>query len=295
VAKEPTLLFGVGATKSGTSWLYDYLASHPECHLRGIKELHYFDTVEKSFYHQQLTLHDKEAARLREKLWGAKGKRQMRVAIKLRDVLDWHGVLAERTENTTSYLSYLSAGLAGQSLIADITPSYALLPEARLKTMAGLQPETRFIYLMRDPIARLWSHVRMNARRAGHKAAELAAACQAVMERVLDGKESGVTQRGDYIAAIKRLNEAVDPSKLLVMFMEEMLTPAGLARICGFLGLTYHEAKFDQPVHAGPVLAMSPSQKTRAGVLLRPQYEFIARHYPDIPANWRKNMGEGTL
>lgn len=295
MAQEPTLLFGVGATKSGTSWLYDYLASHPDCHLRGIKELHYFDTIEKSVYHQQLTLHKKESARLRDKLWLAKGEGQNRVANKLRDVLDWHTVLAERSENTTSYLSYLSDGLTSQSLIADITPSYALLPVARLMAMAGLVPETRFIYLMRDPIARLWSHVRMNARRAGHKAGELAAACHAVMERVLDGEKSGITQRGDYIAAIERLNEAVAPSRLLVMFMEDMLTPAGLARICNFLGLTYQEAKFDQPVHVGPVLAMSSSQKTRAGVLLRPQYEFIARHYPDIPANWRKNMGEGKL
>ena len=295
MAQEPTLLFGVGATKSGTSWLYDYLASHPDCHLRGIKELHYFDTIEKSVYHQQLTLHKKESARLRDKLWLAKGEGQNRVANKLRDVLDWHTVLAERSENTTSYLSYLSDGLTSQSLIADITPSYALLPVARLMAMAGLVPETRFIYLMRDPIARLWSHVRMNARRAGHKAGELAAACHAVMERVLDGEKSGITQRGDYIAAIERLNEAVAPSRLLVMFMEDMLTPAGLARICNFLGLTYQEAKFDQPVHVGPVLAMSSSQQTRAGVLLRPQYEFIARHYPDIPANWRKNMGEGKL
>ena len=40
----PVLMFGVGAAKSGTSWLYQYLAAHPDCHLRSIKELHFFDT-----------------------------------------------------------------------------------------------------------------------------------------------------------------------------------------------------------------------------------------------------------
>ena len=36
---EPVLMFGVGAAKSGTSWLHRYLDEHPECHFRAIKEL----------------------------------------------------------------------------------------------------------------------------------------------------------------------------------------------------------------------------------------------------------------
>ncbi|MDB5657806.1 MAG: hypothetical protein JWS10_421 [Cypionkella sp.] len=34
MSKQPTLLFCVGATKAGTSWLYDHLFAHPECHFR---------------------------------------------------------------------------------------------------------------------------------------------------------------------------------------------------------------------------------------------------------------------
>ena len=42
---DPVLLFGIGATKAGTSWLHRYLAGHPDCALRSIKELHFFDTA----------------------------------------------------------------------------------------------------------------------------------------------------------------------------------------------------------------------------------------------------------
>ena len=50
---EATLMFGVGATKAGTSWLYRYLADHPECHLRSIKELHFFDALDTGKVEQQ--------------------------------------------------------------------------------------------------------------------------------------------------------------------------------------------------------------------------------------------------
>ncbi|HHS89575.1 MAG TPA: sulfotransferase family protein, partial [Rhodobacteraceae bacterium] len=43
---QPTIFFGVGAAKSGTSWLYRYLEGHPETHLRSVKELHYFDALD---------------------------------------------------------------------------------------------------------------------------------------------------------------------------------------------------------------------------------------------------------
>ena len=40
-----TMAICVGATKAGTSFLYEHLAAHPQCHFRTIKELHYFDKV----------------------------------------------------------------------------------------------------------------------------------------------------------------------------------------------------------------------------------------------------------
>ena len=297
MTQEPTIQFCVGATKSGTSWLFEYLSDHPESHVRSIKELHYFDTLETGAFQQQIALHRNKAARLRGRLAVAKGNAQRRTSAKMQDVKHWNKVLKDRVENTANYLAYLTWGMDKQALVADITPAYALLPVKRLKEMAKLSSDTRFIYLMRDPVARLWSHVRMIERRAeaaaGVAARDMAAACKATMDRVISGVQSAMTERGDYKGAIERLNAAVDPSKLLIMFMEEMLTPAGIARLCAFLGIAYRQANFDQPVHVGPVLAMAPAQYDAARALLRPQYDFVARHYPDIPANWRKSMGEG--
>jgi hypothetical protein len=40
------LVYCIGATKAGTGWVYQYLRAHPECHMRTLKELHFFDTLE---------------------------------------------------------------------------------------------------------------------------------------------------------------------------------------------------------------------------------------------------------
>ena len=292
---EPTILMGVGATKAGTTWLYEYLASHPECHVRSIKELHYFDAVENDTFAAQKRVQRGVADKLRLRLLREDGKPAKRALRKLRDVMAWYGVLENRAASHVDYLAYLTAGREDIGLVADITPSYALLPETRLSEMASVSSDVRMIYLLRDPVARLWSHVRMVGRRAARTADAVPDTCYKLLDDVLDGATSGMTMRGDYAGTITRLKRAVDPSRLLVMFMEEMMTGAGLGRLCTFLGIGAEKADFSRRVHAGPVLAMSDDQTRRARALLRPQYEFVARHYPDLPANWRRNMGEGTL
>ena len=42
-----TTLFCAGAVKAGTSWLYEYLRSHPETHLRSIKEMQFFNKLDE--------------------------------------------------------------------------------------------------------------------------------------------------------------------------------------------------------------------------------------------------------
>lgn len=292
MAQDPTILICVGATKAGTTWLYDHLAGHPDCHLRAIKELHYFDTLENGAFSRQIKVQNAFAEKLSKRLLKLEGAAAERAAQKRLDVAEWLAVLSQRVENVADYLAYLTNGRGPRQLVADITPSYALLPEARLHSMAAMAPDVRFLYLLRDPVARLWSHVRMLAARASRSADGVAEAAFRLLDRILDGQTSGATERGDYVGALTRLRTAVDPAKLQVMFQEDMVSVAGLEKLCQFLGIRPHPADFGLRVHAGPVLSMSDTQYARARALLRPQYEFVARHYPDIPASWRKNMGE---
>ncbi|QMU57816.1 MAG: hypothetical protein GKR98_06170 [Boseongicola sp.] len=155
----------VGAAKAGTTWLHRQLSEHPECHFRTIKELHYFDAVDAGRLEKQLDHHRAMQAEMKSRLSGW-GRRPNHVqAARLQDRADWIGVLASGRENTEGYLNYLNTGAGQARVVGEMTPAYALLSEARLAKMAQIASDVRILFLMRDPVERLWSHVRMMAGR----------------------------------------------------------------------------------------------------------------------------------
>lgn len=287
MTQEPTILFGVGATKAGTTWLYDYLSSHPDCHLRSIKELHYFDAIDAGRVDQQLQSRYAAAGRL--VTLAHKSSNVASAEARQTDLADWIDVLELPSESSAAYLGYLTAGQGDRRVVADITPSYALLSAARLKKMAAISPDTRFVYLMRDPVARLWSHVRMVASRT---AGNFPAKAREILRNIVNGETSSVTNRGDYAATLTRLQSAIDPSRLLVMFQETLMTTPGVTRLCRFLGIRTQPADFSRRVHEGTPLAMTVEDHASARAFLRSQYEFVARQFSDLPDAWRMNMNE---
>lgn len=275
--QAPTLCFCVGATKAGTTWLYKFLAQHPDCHLRNVKELHFFDGLENGTAQARV-------ARMQRMI-----DRAVAAAVRTEDAKALMAVLNSGDE--AHYLAYLQDGAGEQRVVADITPAYGLLPVERLRKMAALLPDVKFIYLMRDPVARLWSHVRMSAHRQG---GDFAARAALVFENVLAGKQIDVTDRGDYQSVLGRLDAAVDPSRLLVMFQEALMTIPGVDRLCAFLGIASQQPDFDRWVHKGQDLVMTTDQLARARVALRKQYVFAASRFGTLPDAWLRNMGEGV-
>lgn len=286
---RPTYLFGVGATKAGTTWLFRYLAGHPDCHLRSVKELHYFDSLAGGF-DRQITVNSRKLARVTARIAQAPAAKRERLRAEQRDLADWLAVLERRAEDLAAYRGYLEGGRQGQALVADITPSYAELAPEGLRRMAAVSDNTRFVYLLRDPVSRFWSHVRMVASRMREGQSDFAGTCDKVLRRVLAGEPSEITKRSDYRGALGRMQAALDPARLLVMFQDHMMTAPGLARLCGFLGIAAHPADTSARVHEGAPLAMTAEQKARIRAFLQPQYDFVANAFPDMPESWRANL-----
>ena len=287
---EPTVLYCVGATKAGTSWLYRHLSQHPDCHLRSIKELHYFDMLEAGTRRRALN-------RLRERILLLKssiadGDTRPTLQRQLRDAEAWRDLIARPEADIPGYVAYLTDGRGARPVVADITPAYALLPEARLAQMQSAAPRTRFLYLLRDPVSRLWSQARMLATRRADDMAEFPARAARMLEGMLDAIRRGLPDREDYIGAITRLRSAIAPERLMILLQDEMMSAPGLTRLHGFLGIADKPGDFDRRVHEGTPLAMPDDLRARAQAALRPQYEFVAGLFPDLPDSWRRNMTE---
>lgn len=294
MASARTYLFCLGATKAGTSWLHDQLAAHPGCRLRTIKEYHYFTKRRPADFDAAIAANADEAARLRRRMAGRDDGRNAWARAHLADLADYDRLLAARAPDADGFRTLLDGAPGDGAVAGDFTPAYALMAGRDLRALAAFAPDTRAIYILRDPLARLWSHVRMVAARLAPNA--LAETARGLLAQVCEGapatEPTAIAARGDYAVIVPKVARAFDPARLLVIFYEEMMTAPGFARLCAFLGIEVREADFARRVHAGAALAMTPEDRRRALRFLRPQYEFAATRFPALPDAWRSAMSE---
>jgi hypothetical protein len=184
--------------------------------------------------------------------------------------------------------------IGNAQLVADMTPSYAGLPDATLQRMADLTPAAKFVYLIRDPIDRLWSHVRMQARRYRQDGEVYAKKANNILRRIVqNGGETHITERGDYPVSIRKLRRVVPEGRLLIAFAETLFTPVGLQRMSAFLGIPYVAAQAEK-VHAGEEVPMRNDLRPKVAALLKDQYDWVAANVGPLPARWQDNLQRAT-
>ena len=294
MAEDRTYFFCLGATKAGTTWLHDQLSRHEDCHLRTIKEFHYFNRSKPADFDAAMAANLREIDRLTAACARRDEDKNGWARANMADLADYNAVLAARQSDAPGFARMLAAGAGRGQLVADMTPAYALLPAEKLQALAGFAPDTRALYLMRDPVARLWSHIRMVAGRlAPKRMVEMSAQLlNQILSGDLSGEGRGIVDRGDYAAIVPKLRAAFDPKRLLVMFYEDLMTLPGFSRLCAFLGIADHAPDFGRRVHASAALDLRAEEAARAYAYLRPQYEFAAHSFPALPAAWRPAMNE---
>lgn len=215
------LLLGVGAMKAGTTWTYSVLSHHPQIHFTPEKELHYFYArhVDPDVLSERARLgrvakyvsHDTDRAR----------------APALRARLRWVSDYLDGPVDDHWYRA-LFAGRRDGQWPADFSNLYALLPEEGWARIAAQSGTLRVLYTLRDPLERLWSHVKFHLRVTGSRQ-DPAAWSDREMQAFI--RQRFIWENAEYGAALRRMRAALPEGALLV---------------------TMHEA-----VHADPVAAIA--------------------------------------
>lgn len=250
-----TFLLGVGAQKSATSWLYDYLKMHEQCDLGFNKEYHVFDA---------LFVPDRG---LRNLIVNRLNAVQKLAALKIKDInnetleLDLKLERAIKavsfdlnTENYASYFDQLHRANPKTALVGDITPSYSMLSADNYSYIKELLERRGFkvkvIFLMRDPIERAYSEARMHLRdlKVAGKATKKMA--EVVMNNRLG--VAGLCNRGQYDMTIKSLEQVFDVNDIHYGFYETLFHEKEVRKITDFLGIDFIDADFGKKVNASP-------------------------------------------
>ena len=248
------LFLSAGAMKAGTTWLYAVLNRHPALHFTLEKEIHYFYHI----YVKGNMLDDasrlQRAKKYHGKLLGPQNVDADQLSLKflwvsnfLKGEVDdswyqklfaaaWPGKVCSQNPIDNSWYQKLFARQSSDLYGCDFSNLYALLPAHAWQKIETKSDKLRVLYTLRNPIQRLWSHVKFYMQ----------------INRMLDNlKDWGpeeyralvrkpyIWENAEYGVAIRNMKAGLTNSALKVIFFENLHNDklGTLAEIEDFLGI----------------------------------------------------------
>ena len=196
------LLLGIGAMKAGTTWIFDALHRHPDIHFCREKEIHYLyaQHVDASILSDLNRMRRARHYLQFDPNTTAMPVLQKRVAW----VADWL-----KGPVNDAWFNSLFSHRGAATWVADFSNMGALVPEEGWAAIYARTHKLRVVYTLREPMDRLWSHVRFHLKMQN--------ATEKLEEWTLDELEHHVRHGGDYlkhndyVAAIQRMRAVLPP------------------------------------------------------------------------------------
>lgn len=261
--------YGIGAEKCGTTWLWQMFRDHPDIGVTLPKELRYFA-------HQNLHTGFANFSALQKLLQNhrkvPKGPIFLeKLATELRIAYG----------DDPAYLRIFGS-VEGKS-VGDISPQYCMLPDEGVDHMQRLSPAAKIIFLMRDPVDRAISAGKMKASEERDLLTDALVREKAFIPFQLDMSR--------YSAILDRF-ERYFPGQIFCAFLEDIIAaPLDLLRqLCLFLDVDYDASYFgrlDLVANEGAKYSASRELMRDLFNKLRPEYDLLAKRFPERVEKWR--------
>lgn len=199
------------------------------------------------------------------------------------------------------YLTHFEPG-AGR-VKGEASPSYGLLPEERIRLLRQLWPDVKLILLMRDPVARAWSHVKHNHRNREAYFASSTTDFHAVTPGQWCGScaHDWPLASGDYLGQLRRWLTVFPRQQLYLGFYETIASrPETLLReLFAFLGVnpevdlsSFPVSQRINPGQAGELPpAVEPFLRQLLGERSRELAAFLREQWGlETPPEWRTTL-----
>jgi hypothetical protein len=234
----------IGVQKAATSWLWVQLRTHPDVWLPPVKELHYFDHLYIQSNRNWTTSHIRN--NLRKCIVNHAARQNPSL-----EYIHYLSTLATRNLFTKEWYRYAFSWSAGADrLTGDITPEYCMIPPRAIRYAKRLLGSVKVIVMVRHPVDRAISQMRMNAGRAR---IDLENAPANIWMKLAEEPE--LLNRAVYSAFFPSWQKVFGNSALLVCSYNEVVRDptAFLGKVESFLGLPSHTYEnTGQLVHASP-------------------------------------------
>lgn len=274
LSKASGLVYCVGAQKAGTSWLYKQLKAHPDTYSIK-KEYHYWDRRLAPY-----TAWDKMG-------FPEDDRRNEAESAMFLAGPDDHSV----------YWRYISENAPDGALVVDFTPSYALCSADTFREMSELHPNSKFIFVLRDPVQRLWSGIRHRFRRLDGEGTVQGDDLIRGFDRALNNLFDPDLLRSRYDLTISALSSVLPKSAFLVIPFEDMVS-TGVDNVWQFLELDGRFVQKKPPEHIGvrSEVQLPAELENKAFEILEPAYSAAKNLWGELPDSWmqKRHVVNGT-
>lgn len=164
---------GIGAPRSGSTWLHVVLSQHPDIYMPPIKEVHYFDSVDPTineiFHVDSMAYRYKWLLpnRLKHYAGYALGSFNQKARIKAKPDLNWDSAFFKPGGDIEWYKNLFGKAAQQGKITGEITPAYIMLGQDTIKTIRSQTGVRKIIVLLRNPIDATWSCVEKQVRDLG--------------------------------------------------------------------------------------------------------------------------------
>jgi len=263
----------IGAQKAGTSWLFSQLQEHPEVWMPPVKELHFFD---------HLFVPENRKWALDHIHKGVTGVIKWHINNVNPPDFEWLDYLVRLGSKDVFteqwYRDVFDRPKAVGRVCGDITPEYSIITTDGIAYIKELLGHVRIIYLIRHPVSRAQSQVRMNMQRSNISEPDMKTWLEFI-------HQEAVFNRGDYQTYIPRWKAIFPSDKILfIPFQNISLSPhevmkqvedfLGLERFAGFSGL-------NKPIHVSKKIDIPEDVQTAFEELFKDQVEFLKEEFDE--------------
>lgn len=265
---KPIFILGMGAQKAGTSWLHSMLSKQDNVNLGFMKEYHIWDYVYTDLcngFRAPVKKPDNARAAMRR-------------------------MMQDSSETYTKYFQGLLS--SDVNVTGDITPSYSIIDETGLEKMSsiikGAGFDMKVVFLMRDPVERIWSAARMNQRNRLKKG-------QTVHENFCDLRVKeylsldAMVARSDYKTTVQNITKVFSEGEIYFGFYESLFNEQSIKRLQDFLGFNLKNVDFSDRVNASDPVQMTEETTQLLTEFFSPQYQFCYERFEAEELNklWR--------
>lgn len=274
----------LGLPKTGTTWLAEYLRSHPQAFIPAIKELQVFSRrFRKDLYDwlDQLMLRNLANSQAKASELPPQTKQRLEL-LEMQADIAYMPHIENLDVMIDEYRSVFRKRVTNKhAVFGELSTTYCVLPKKGLEALDSVFPQTKYVIIVRDPVERYWSHLKHQAKVKKN--------IDPVQYHNRYSNDTELLEISDYRTIVEKIQGVIPPDRLHIALYENLFLEkdhSALKNITDFLGLSFIPADLGKVVYAGQSVTMPDDLRLEATQRYNDSYLFGAELFGETPKGW---------